>query len=74
MSTVIKHKEFASRRLYETQVAGRPLKIEVGKVAELAAASAMVTYGGSVRAPRRHKEQGRRGDYAPPLFQLLDFE
>ena len=45
MSTVIKHKEFASRRLYETQVAGRPLKIEVGKVAELAAASAMVTYG-----------------------------
>ena len=45
MSTVIKHKEFASRRLYETQGAGRPLKIEVGKVAELAAASAMVTYG-----------------------------
>ena len=45
MSTVIKHKEFTNRRLFETQVAGRPLKIEVGKVAELAAASAMVTYG-----------------------------
>ncbi len=45
MSTVIKHKEFANRRLYKTQVAGRPLTIEVGKVAELASASAMVSYG-----------------------------
>ena len=45
MSTVIKHKQFTNYRVYETTVAGRPLKIEVGKVAELANASAMVKYG-----------------------------
>ena len=45
MSTVIKHKEFNNRRVYKTEVAGRPLTIDVGKVAELATASAMVTYG-----------------------------
>ena len=45
MSTIIKHKEFPNYKVYKTQVAGRPLTIEVGKVAELAAASAMVTYG-----------------------------
>ena len=45
MSTIIKHKQFAGYKVYETQVAGRPLKIEVGKLAELANASAMVTYG-----------------------------
>jgi polyribonucleotide nucleotidyltransferase len=45
MSTIIKHKEFANHKVYKTQVAGRPLTIDVGKVAELATASAMVTYG-----------------------------
>ncbi len=45
MSTVITHKQFPNRRLYETTVAGRPLSIEVGKVAELANASAVVRYG-----------------------------
>ena len=45
MSTVIKHKQFASHKVYETTVAGRPLSIEVGKVAELANASALVKYG-----------------------------
>ena len=45
MSTIIKHKQFVNHKVYETTVAGRPLKIEVGKVAELANASAMVTYG-----------------------------
>ena len=45
MSTVIKHKEFTNRHVYKTEVAGRPLTIDVGKVAELATASAMVTYG-----------------------------
>ena len=45
MSTVIKHKQFSNYKKYETTVAGRPLTIEVGKVAELANASAMVTYG-----------------------------
>ena len=45
MSTIIKHKEFTNRHVYKTEMAGRPLTIDVGKVAELASASAMVTYG-----------------------------
>ena len=45
MSTVITHKQFVNHKVYETTVAGRPLKIEVGKVAELANASALVSYG-----------------------------
>ena len=45
MSTVIKHKQFVNHKVYETTVAGRPLSIEVGKVAELANASALVKYG-----------------------------
>jgi polyribonucleotide nucleotidyltransferase len=45
MSTIIKQKEFTNYKVYKTQVAGRPLTIEVGKVAELANASAVVTYG-----------------------------
>ena len=44
MSTIITHKQFHAKT-YEMTVAGRPLKIEIGKVAELASASAMVTYG-----------------------------
>ena len=45
MSTIIKHKEFTNHKVYKTEVAGRPLTIDVGKVAELANASAMVRYG-----------------------------
>ncbi|MCI9263931.1 MAG: polyribonucleotide nucleotidyltransferase [Oscillospiraceae bacterium] len=45
MSTVITRKQFPNERTYEMDLCGRPLKINVGKVAELATASAMVTYG-----------------------------
>ena len=45
MSTVITHKQFPNERTYEMDLCGRPLKINMGKVAELATASAMVTYG-----------------------------
>ena len=45
MSTIIKHKEFTNRHVYKTEVAGRPLTMEVGKLAELANAAVMVTYG-----------------------------
>ncbi len=45
MSTIIKHKQFPNEKTFEMDLAGRPLKIQVGKVAELASASAMVTYG-----------------------------
>ena len=32
MSTIIKHKEFTNRHVYKTEVAGRPLTIDVGTV------------------------------------------
>ncbi len=45
MSTVITHKQFPNQKTYSMDLCGRPLTIEVGKVAELATASAMVRYG-----------------------------
>lgn len=45
MSTVITHKQFPNYKVYKTEIAGRPFSIEIGKVAELANASAMVHYG-----------------------------
>ena len=40
MSTIIKHKEFPKFKSWTMDLCGRPLTIEVGKVAELASASA----------------------------------
>ena len=45
MSTVIKHKQFNNYKSWTMDLCGRPLTIEVGKVAKLASASAMVKYG-----------------------------
>ena len=45
MSTIIKHKQFPKNKKWTMDLCGRPLTIEVGKVAELASASAMVKYG-----------------------------
>ena len=45
MSTVIKHREFPGYKTYSMDLAGRPLVIEIGKVAELANAACMVKYG-----------------------------
>ena len=45
MSTIIKHKQFPNYKTWTMDLCGRPLTIEVGKVAELASASAMVRYG-----------------------------
>ncbi len=45
MSTIIKHKQFPNFKSWTMDLCGRPLTIEVGKVAELASASAMVKYG-----------------------------
>lgn len=45
MSTVITRKQFPNEKTYEMELAGRPLKIHVGKMAELAQAAAMVSYG-----------------------------
>jgi polyribonucleotide nucleotidyltransferase len=45
MSTIISRKTFQNHKVFKTEVAGRPFSIEVGKLAELANASAMVRYG-----------------------------
>ncbi|MCC8182980.1 MAG: polyribonucleotide nucleotidyltransferase, partial [Clostridiales bacterium] len=45
MSIIIKHREFPNYKCYEMDLCGRPLKLEVGKVAELANAAVVVTYG-----------------------------
>ena len=44
-STIIKHREFPNYRTYSMELAGRPLTLEVGKVAELANAAVVVRYG-----------------------------
>ncbi len=45
MSTIIKHRQFPNYKCYEMDLCGRPLKLEVGKVAELANAAVVVSYG-----------------------------
>lgn len=45
MSTIVSRKTFSNQKVYKTELAGRPFSIEVGKLAELANASAMVRYG-----------------------------
>ncbi|WP_130848781.1 polyribonucleotide nucleotidyltransferase [Intestinimonas timonensis] len=45
MSTVITHKQFPNHKTYKMDLCGHPLTIDVGKVAELATASAIVSYG-----------------------------
>ena len=45
MSTIISRKTFTNHKVFKTELAGRPFSIEVGKIAELANASAMVRYG-----------------------------
>ena len=45
MSTIIKQRQFPGYHKYEMELAGRPLTLEVGKLAELANAAVMVGYG-----------------------------
>ena len=45
MSTIITHRQFPQYHKYTTDLAGRPLTLEVGKLAELANAAVMVGYG-----------------------------
>ena len=45
MSTIITKRQFPHYHKYELDLAGRPLTLEVGKLAELANASVMVGYG-----------------------------
>ena len=45
MSTIITHRQFPHYHKYTMDLAGRPLTLEVGKLAVLANAAVMVTYG-----------------------------
>ena len=45
MATSITHRQFPHYHKYTMDLAGRPLTLEVGKLAELANAAVMVTYG-----------------------------
>ena len=45
MSTIITKRQFPGYHKYEMELAGRPLTLEVGKLAELANAAVMVGYG-----------------------------
>ena len=45
MSTIITHRQFPGYHKYSMDLAGRPLTLEVGKLAELANAAVMVGYG-----------------------------
>ena len=45
MSTIITKKQFPNYRKYTMDLAGRPLTLETGKLAELANAAVLVTYG-----------------------------
>ena len=45
---IIKHREFPNYRKFEMEYEGRPLKMEVGKLAELCNAAVLVTYGETV--------------------------
>ena len=45
MATIIKKRQYPGYRKFEMELAGRPLTLEVGKLAELANAAVMVGYG-----------------------------
>lgn len=42
---IITHKEFPAKKVYEIDYCGRPLRMEVGRMAELANAAVLVQYG-----------------------------
>ena len=45
MSTIIKQKQFPNNKKWTMDLCGRPLTVEMGKMAELASCAAMITYG-----------------------------
>ena len=67
MSTIITHRQFPHYHKYTMDLAGRPLTLEVGKLAELANAAVMVTYGETSVLLLRH----RRASPPPPRPRLL---
>ena len=45
MATIITQKQFPKNKKWTMDLCGRPLTVEMGKMAELASCSAMITYG-----------------------------
>ena len=72
MSTIITKRQFPNYHKYELDLAGRPLTLEVGKLAELANAAVMVGYGDTARAVLRHRRppSPRRHRLLPPERRL----
>ena len=72
MSTIITHRQFPGYHKYEMELAGRPLTLEVGKLAELANAAVMVGYGDTRVLVLRHRVRPspRRHRLLPPLRRL----
>jgi len=69
----VKHMDFSAHRVFEMELAGRTLKVETGKVAQLANGSALVSYGDTVvLVTATMSEKAREGIDFFPLS--VDFE
>ena len=73
MSTIITHRQFPGYHKYEMELAGRPLTLEVGKLAELANAAVMVGYG-DTRVLVCATASARPRDGIDFFFLSVDFE
>ena len=73
MSTIITHRQFPGYHKYEMELAGRPLTLEVGKLAELANAAVMVAYG-DTRVPVCATASARPRDGIDFFPLSVDFE
>ena len=74
MSTVITHKQFPSHRTYQMDLCGRPLSIDVGKVAELATAlNAMAVSLSSVEGMRRSFVANVSHELKTPMTTIAGF-
>ena len=64
---IIKQKEFLNKKVYELDYCGRPLRLEVGRMAELANAAVLIQYGETtVLATATASSRPRDGiDYFP---------
>ncbi len=57
---IINHREFPNLKKYSMTLAGRPLTLEVGKLAELANAAVLVKYGDTTILVQRRRQAAER--------------
>ena len=61
---------FKDYKVFETELAGRPLKVEVGKMAQLAGGSCLIRYGENRSALHRHHvRKAARGAWTSSRFR-----